>query len=151
VKRWDLTSLPPSTEKRTPRAPHSDAPRVPRRDGQIPRVLFTAPECRAVVVELEHGEAMGDHHVRERALVQIVRGRVAIEASGERADCSAGTFITFERGERHNVYALEDSVLLLILAPWPAAHHYLDSETEDAQHLPANAFIAPLGVESSGS
>ena len=72
-------------------------PRVPRREGQMPRVLFSAPECRAVVVELSQGETMGDHRVRERAVVQVVGGRVAIETSGETAECTAGMLVTFQR------------------------------------------------------
>jgi quercetin dioxygenase-like cupin family protein len=141
VERWDLTSLPPSTEKERPRAAHPDAPRVPRRDGQIPRVLFSSPECRAVAVELRAGEAMGEHHVRERALVQVVRGRVEIDASGETADCGAGTLVVFERGESHSVRSLEPSLLLLILAPWPAHGHYTETEAADPQHLPPNAAV----------
>ena len=144
MKRWDLTSLPPSTEKRTPREARPDAPRVPRHDRQIPRVLFSAPECRAVVLELEGGEELGDHHVRERAVVTVVEGRVAIDVSGETAECGAGNMVTFDPGERHAVRAIEHSLLLLILAPWPAAEHYTDAESAaDAGQLPANASIAP--------
>jgi quercetin dioxygenase-like cupin family protein len=143
VKRWDLTSLPPSTEKRTPRAARSDAPRVSRHDRQMPRVLFSAPECRAVVLELEGGEEMGDHHVRERAVVTVVQGLVAIDVSGETAECGPGNMVTFDPGERHAVRAIEHSLLLLILAPWPAAEHYTDAEAATAGQLPANAAIAP--------
>jgi quercetin dioxygenase-like cupin family protein len=143
VKRWDLTSLTSSTEKRTAREPGPDAPRVPRRERQIPRVLFSAPECRAVALELEPGEEMGDHHVRERAVVSVAAGRVVIDASGEATECGAGTVLTLDPGERHGVRAIEHSLLLLILAPWPAAEHYIDAEAADAAHLPANASIAP--------
>jgi quercetin dioxygenase-like cupin family protein len=145
MKYWDLTSLPPSTEKQRPRDPGPGAPRVAKHDGQIPRVLFSAPECRAVVVELEPGETMGDHHVRERAVVHVVSGRVSIGAAGETADCAAGTLVTFAPGERHSVHAVDKAILLLLFAPWPAARHYTDdAEAEHAQHLPANASIAPL-------
>jgi quercetin dioxygenase-like cupin family protein len=143
VERWDLTSLPPSTEKETPRAPHPDAPRVPRQDGQIPRVLFSTPECRAVVVELSEGDSMGDHEVRERAIVQVVSGNVSLSASGETAECGAGTLVVLDPGERHSVRALDDSMLLLILAPWPAARHYREDEAADAEHLPPNASVGP--------
>lgn len=149
MKRWDLTSLPPSTEKQRPRDPGPAAPRVAKHDGQIPRVLFSAPECRAVVVELESGETMGDHHVRERAVVHVVSGRVSIDASGETAECAAGTLVTFAPGERHSVHAAEKATLLLLLAPWPAARHYTDdAEAGHAQHLPANASIAPVAPPS---
>lgn len=132
MKRWDLLSLPSSTEKEHPREPGPDAPRVPRRDGQIPRVLFSAPECRAVVVELDRGESMGEHHVRERAVVHVVSGRIAIEASDEQFECGPGTLVTFSPEERHSVHAFEHSVFLLILAPWPAT-----------EHVPVNAHVDP--------
>ncbi|HET8528773.1 MAG TPA: hypothetical protein VFL60_07675 [Gaiellaceae bacterium] len=139
MRRWDLTSLPPSTEKEQPRAPGPGAPRAPRRDGRIPRALFSTPECRAVVVELGAGEEMGDHRVRERAVVQVVAGAATI--SGE--ECGAGTLVMFEPGERHDVRAHEDTTLLLLLAPWPAPEHYGEHEAADAQHLPPNASVDP--------
>jgi len=138
--------MPSSTEKRTPREPGPDAPRVPKRDGQNPRVIFTSPECRAVLLELDGGEEMGDHRVRERAVVHVVEGRVSIDASGETAECGAGTLVTFTPGEPHSVRALEHSLLLLILAPWPAAEHYTAAEASHAQQLPANASVEPAGA-----
>lgn len=144
VKRWDLSSLPPSTEKRTPREPGPDAPRVPRRSGQIPRVLFSAPECRAVVLELEAGEEMGEHHVRERAVLHVHHGRVSVAASGEEAECGPGTVVTFDPGERHAVRALEQSMLLLVLAPWPAAAHFVAGDAAAAGHVPPNASVDPI-------
>jgi quercetin dioxygenase-like cupin family protein len=114
-------------------------------------VLFSSPECRAVVVELEHGQEMGDHRVRERAVVHVVYGRVSIEASGVTAECGSGTLVTFPPGERHSVQALEHSLLLLILAPWPAAEHYTEAEVSHAQHLPANASVEPASTTDTSS
>lgn len=143
VKRWDLSTLPPSTEKQTPREPGPDAPRVPRRNGRIPRVLFSAPECRTVVVELGAGEAMGDHTVRERVVLHV-SGRVSVEVAGEEVECGTGTVLTFDPGERHAVRAIEPSTLLLVLAPWPAAEHYAEGDPGDAGHVPANASVEPI-------
>ena len=144
MRRWDLSSLGPSSEKEPPRAPGPDAPRVPRTGQQMPQVLFSTPECRAVVIPLERGGEIGDHQVRERAVVQVVAGQVTIESGGEIAECPAGTLVVFEPGESHAVKALEDSHLLLILAPWPAPGHDLASEGDRAEHLPANAAVDPL-------
>lgn len=138
MRRWNLTSLEPSTEKEQPRAPRPDAPRVPS-ERQIPRVLFTSPECRAVVVDLRAGEEMGDHRVRERVVVQVLDGQVEIGSRGEAARCEAGTLVVFEPGERHSVRACRAARLLLLLAPWPAPGHYSDGEVDHTQHLPANA------------
>ena len=144
MKRWDLRSLVPSSKKRTAREPGADAPRVPRSDRQMPRVLFSFPECRAVVIDLQTGEELGDHRVRERAVVEVVAGRISIECSGETVECETGTLVTFDPGEPHTLRALADARLLLLLAPWPAANHNAESETGRGQHLPANAVSEPI-------
>ena len=64
----------------------------------MPRVLFSSPECRVVVVDVANGEEIGDHHVRERAVVEVVTGRVSIESSGQTAECDAGALVTFDPG-----------------------------------------------------
>lgn len=146
MKRWNLRSLVPSSEKQTPRAPGPDAPRVPRTGRQMPRVLFTSPECRVVVVDLAGGEELGEHNVRERAVLEVISGRVSIRTGDETADCEAGTLVTFDPGERHAVRALDDARLLLVLSPWPAASHYMDGEQGHALRLPANAAAPPDGA-----
>jgi quercetin dioxygenase-like cupin family protein len=137
MKRWDLRTLAPSSEKRSAREPGAGAPRVPSEGRQMPRVLFSTPECRAVVIDLETGEELGEHHLRERAILEVVFGRVAIESPPETAECDAGTLLTFEPGERHTIRALAESRLLLLLSPWPTGGH-----------IPANAVAEPLGSTS---
>jgi quercetin dioxygenase-like cupin family protein len=144
VKHWHLPLLDGSSDKRTSREPGSDAPRVPSVGRQKPRVLFSSPECRLVLLDLQEGEDMPEHRVRERAVVEVISGRVSIEAGGETVECDAGTLVTFDPGERHAVHGLENARLLLVLAPWPAARHNQPSEAPHDQHLPANATIGPI-------
>ena len=136
MKRWDLRSLAPSSEKRTAREAGADAPRVPSEGRQMPRVLFSTPECRGVVIDLQAGEELGDHHVRQRAVLEVLTGRIAIESSDEAAECDAGTLITFDPGEPHTIRALAESRLLLLLSPWPTG-----------EHMPANAVAEPISSE----
>jgi quercetin dioxygenase-like cupin family protein len=149
MKRWHLPTLEPSSDKRTAREPGRDAPRVPSAGAQKPRVLFSSPECRLIALDLGAGEELSEHHVRERAVVQVISGRVAIDASGETVECDLGTVATFDPGERHAVRGLEDALLLLMLAPWPAAGHNTPAEEPDAQRLPANATSEPIGSAKS--
>jgi quercetin dioxygenase-like cupin family protein len=149
MKRWYLPTLEPSSDKRTAREPGADAPRLPSTGTQKPRVLFSSPECRLIALDLGQGEELSDHHVRERAVVQVISGRVAIDASGETTECEAGTLVTFEPGERHSVRGLDDARLLLVLAPWPAAGHNSAAEEPRAQHLPANATSEPIDAPAS--
>lgn len=143
MRLWHLPSLAPSTRKRTEREPGAGALRVARVGRQTPRVLFSAPECRVVIIDLQSGEALGDHHVRERAVLEVIAGSVAIELTGKVVECSAGTVVTFDPGERHAVRARADARLLLVLAPWPNAEHYWEGEPAHADHVPINAMVKP--------
>lgn len=108
-------------------------------------MLFSAPgECRAIVLDLKAGDEMGEHSVRERAVVHVVSGAVRIGDPKRPVEAPAGTLVTFDPGERHTVTALEDTRLLLLLAPWPAPGHFLEGEDADPAHLPSNATAAPL-------
>ncbi len=144
MKRWHLPSLADSTDKRTEREPGADAPRVPTIGSQKPRVLFSSPECRVVVLDLRSGETMGDHQVRERALVEVISGRVSIETADETVECEAGTLVTFDPGERHALLGLDDARLMLLLAPWPAVGHDAASAASDEQHSAGNATVGPI-------
>lgn len=104
-----------------------------------PRVLFSTPEARAVVIDLEPDQEMGDHRVRERALIQVVHGSVEFTTEDGTTTCGDTTLVLLEPGEHHVVRALERSRLLLTLAPWPAPDHYQPGEHEDPHELPINA------------
>jgi quercetin dioxygenase-like cupin family protein len=144
MKRWHLPSLAGSSDKRSVREAGSNAPRVPSVGHQKPRVLFSSPECRVVVFDLQSGEELADHHVRERALVEVISGRVSIETAEGTVECKAGTLVTFAPGERHALRGLHGARLLLVLAPWPAPGHNYASEVPHDQHLPANAVVEPI-------
>jgi quercetin dioxygenase-like cupin family protein len=143
MQQWHLPSLPDSIDKRHPREPGAEAPRTPTSGSQKPRVLFSSPECRLVALDLSAGDELGDHVVRERAVVQVISGRIEIRTSAVTVECETGALITFEPGERHAVRGLETARLLLILAPWPAAGHNAASEEPHDQHLPLNATSEP--------
>ncbi len=139
MKHWHLPSLAGSTDKRTERVPGIEAARVASTAHQKPRVLISSPECRIVILDLLGGESLADHRVRERAVVEVVSGRVSIETAHETVTCEAGALVTFEPGERHAVHGLDDARILLLLAPWPTVGHNASSEAHHDQHLPANA------------
>jgi quercetin dioxygenase-like cupin family protein len=144
MRHWNLPTIAGSSDKRSVHAPGADAPRVPSVGRQKPRVLFSSPECRLIVLDLQTGESLADHRVRERAVIEVVSGRVVMESAGGIVECPAGTLVTFEPGERHALRGLEDTRMLLMLAPWPALGHNAATETPHDQHLPANATVESL-------
>jgi quercetin dioxygenase-like cupin family protein len=130
MQRWDLNSIEDGSRRG-------------------PRVVFSTPEARAVVIDLEQDELMGDHRVRERAIVQVISGAARITSGADVAHCAAGSLIVFEPSETHSVHALEPTRLLLTLAPWPAPGHYDEGELEDPHELPAHATQPPADDQSA--
>jgi quercetin dioxygenase-like cupin family protein len=79
---------------------------------------------RAVLIELRAGEALGDHGVKESALLLVADGAVRVECGDESVDADAGTLFHFDPDERRSVTSDGGARLLLLLAPWPGAGHY---------------------------
>lgn len=108
-------------------------------------MLFSTRECRAVVIDLNEGDALGDHSVHERAVVQVVAGEVSVATGSGDTVCTAGTLVAFEPGERHAVRATGGAArLLLMLAPWPGEGHYPSGATTDSDRMPARASVDPI-------
>lgn len=84
-----------------------------------PLVLQSEDEGRAIAIQLPAGEALEDHEVHERAWLVVIDGTVEIDGTGATVRGGPGTLAVFAPHERHEVRALEDARLLLMLAPWP--------------------------------
>jgi quercetin dioxygenase-like cupin family protein len=89
-----------------------------------PVVLRSDEAARAVLVALEPGQALGDHQVKERALVSVVDGSVRVESGGETVEGDTGCFFTFDADERRSISTDSGARILLVLAPWPGEGHY---------------------------
>ena len=81
-------------------------------------------ERRVVLIGLDAGQELGDHEVKEAALVVVLDGRVRVEGDGETVDAGAGELFRFEPEERHSLTSEGGARILLLLAPWPGAGHY---------------------------
>jgi quercetin dioxygenase-like cupin family protein len=107
VQHWNVKELTAPDGSRSPEVLHSQ-------EG----------ESRVVAIHLQAGQELGDHQVKEAALLVVVDGQVRVEAGDESVDAGAGTVFRFEPDERHAVAADGDARVLLVLAPWPGEGHY---------------------------
>ncbi len=81
-------------------------------------------ESRVVLIALEPGQEMGDHQVKEAALLLVVSGEARIESGGDALRAVAGDLFRFDPDERHAISTEGGVRILLTLAPWPGVGHY---------------------------
>ena len=88
-----------------------------------PVVLRSDDETRAIAIHLPAGEELQEHQVHERAYLVVAEGEIEVTTDGRTITGRAGAVLHFEPRERHAVRALENSRLVLVLAPWPGMGH----------------------------
>jgi quercetin dioxygenase-like cupin family protein len=97
-----------------------------------PVVLRSDPGSRVVLIVLEPGQSLGDHQVKEGALVTVIDGSVRVESGGRRTDGEAGSCFSFDADERRSISSDNGARLLLVLSPWPGEGHYRGEKTASA-------------------
>jgi quercetin dioxygenase-like cupin family protein len=110
VQSWDLNAI------ETPGGSRS------------PVVLHSEEEARAVLVGLEPGQELGDHQVKETAVVAVVEGAARIDSGGDSFDAGPGSVFRFDPDEPRSISSAGGARLLLFLAPWPGEGHYRGEE-----------------------
>jgi quercetin dioxygenase-like cupin family protein len=91
---------------------------------RLPEILSSSEAARAIVLDLASGEALGDHEVHERAWLVVISGEVEVSAGAdELATGGSGLLVELNPSERHEVMAVSDARLLLLLTPWPGGGH----------------------------
>ena len=113
MKRWDLHEIPTPEGTRSPVVLHSQ-------DG----------EGRVVLIRIDAGQELGEHQVKEAALLLVVEGEVTVEAGDESVDAEAGALFRFDPDERRTVRSTSGGRVVLFLAPWPGVGHYRGDRDE---------------------
>jgi quercetin dioxygenase-like cupin family protein len=89
-----------------------------------PVVLRSDEAARALLIGLEPGQRLGEHQVKEHALVSVVDGTVRVESGGETVEGGPGSFFFFDADERRSISTDGGARILMVLAPWPGEGHY---------------------------
>ncbi|HEX5245593.1 MAG TPA: cupin domain-containing protein [Gaiellaceae bacterium] len=113
MQHWNLHEIPAPDGSRSPAVLHS-------RDG----------EGRVVFLALTPGQELGEHQVKEAALVLVVEGEARVNAGDDSVDARAGDLFRFDPDERRTVSSAGGARLLLVLSPWPGEGHYRGDRAE---------------------
>lgn len=91
---------------------------------RFPEVLHSGEEGRTIVINLPAGEQLREHQVHERAWIMVVDGEIDVRwPGGPTITAGPGWLSLADPNERHEVHALTDARILLLLAPWPGDGH----------------------------
>jgi quercetin dioxygenase-like cupin family protein len=100
-----------------------------------PRILATADDARAILLQLPQGEQLQEHEVHERARLLVVEGEAEVTTpGGESVRAASGHLFEFDPGERRTVLARSDVRLLLLLSPWPGDGHPGAMTLDEKEH-----------------
>jgi quercetin dioxygenase-like cupin family protein len=88
------------------------------REGQSARTLIRTPDLRILVIALQRGKTISEHHASATASVQTLSGHIRLRLRDRCVDVTAGQLLALGAGLAHDVYAETDSTFLLTLG-WP--------------------------------
>jgi quercetin dioxygenase-like cupin family protein len=96
----------------------------PWQSGHYAKTLFKKTDFRTVLITMEPGSKMKEHHADGTISVQVLKGRIHFSALGRVHDLPTGSLITLGASIKHEVEAAEDSAFLLTIS-WPSEQELL--------------------------
>jgi quercetin dioxygenase-like cupin family protein len=94
--------------------------RKPWKSGLHSKLLLKADDMRLVLIAMESGAKIKEHHADGTVSIHALEGALRIHVQAQAHDLHAGQILTLAPGIRHDVEAREDSALLLTIS-WPSS------------------------------
>lgn len=82
--------------------------------------LIKKHDFRVVLILMESGAKMDEHHADGTISVQVIKGQIRLRAQKEAHTMRAGNLLMLGASIRHAVEAMEDSAFLLTIG-WPSS------------------------------
>jgi len=96
------------------------ASKKPWQAGHHAKTLFKKHDFRVVLINMERGAHMKEHHADGTISVQVLKGKIRMNVGGKSYELSTGNLFTLGASIRHDVEALDDAAFLLTIS-WPSA------------------------------
>lgn len=84
--------------------------------GRTATTLVKDGSLRIMLVALNQGVSLQEHHVAGAVSIQALRGRVAVEADGSRVDLRTGQLLVLDADVRHRATAMTDCAILITMS-----------------------------------
>jgi quercetin dioxygenase-like cupin family protein len=92
----------------------------PWQTGHTARTLFKKADFRMVLISMEKGSVLKEHHADGTISVHVLKGSLRFTAQGEAHTLQTSSLVALGASIKHEVEAMEDSAFLLTIA-WPSA------------------------------
>jgi quercetin dioxygenase-like cupin family protein len=86
--------------------------------GHTARTLFKKTDFRMVLISMEKGAVLKEHHADGTISVQVLKGSIRFISQGEAHTLRQSSIVTLGASISHQVEAIEDAAFLLTIA-WP--------------------------------
>jgi quercetin dioxygenase-like cupin family protein len=83
------------------------------------KMLLKTDDLRIVLIVMQAGARMAEHHSDGRISIQVLRGAIRARVEDYAVDLTPGQLLALDRSIKHDVEAREDSAFLLTIA-WPS-------------------------------
>ncbi len=90
----------------------------PWQSGHTARMLFKKADFRMVLISMEKGSVLKEHHADGTISVQVLKGSIRFTAQGDAHTLQTNSLMALGASIKHEVEALEESAFLLTIA-WP--------------------------------
>lgn len=90
----------------------------PWQNGHTARTLFKKADFRMVLICMEKGSILNEHHADGSISVQVLKGSIRFIAQGETHTLREKSIVTLGASIKHQVEGLEDAAFLLTIS-WP--------------------------------
>jgi len=87
--------------------------------GMTSKMLLKTDDLRIVLIVMQAGARMNEHHSDGRISIQVLRGAVRTRVQDQVVDLSPGRLLALDRSIKHEVEARDDSAFLLTIV-WPS-------------------------------
>ena len=94
------------------------ANRKPWQSGLYSKLLVKADDLRVLLIAMEAGAKMKEHHLDGTTVIQVLRGVLCLRVQDKSTNLQVGQILTLAPGVKHDVEARNDSAFLVTIA-WP--------------------------------
>ncbi|HLH36729.1 MAG TPA: AraC family ligand binding domain-containing protein [Alloacidobacterium sp.] len=90
----------------------------PWQSGVYSKMLDKRPDFRTVLITMERGAHMKEHHTDGTISIHVLKGAVRVNVQGQARELRTAGLFTLGPSIKHDVESLDDSAFLLTIS-WP--------------------------------